>query len=105
MRVLSHLKPASVLYYFEDICRIPHGSGNVAALVDYCVAFAEANGLEWERDEAQNLVIRKAASPGYENSDVLVNEAGYASLSVLTWNMLSGTPMPPLKGFVPGMEE
>ncbi len=72
MGVLSHLKPEAVFYYFEDICRIPHGSGNVAALVDYCVAFAEANGLEWERDEAQNLVIRKSASPGYENSDVLI---------------------------------
>jgi len=60
-----------------------------------------------QNEDGSYQLVLDSDSPAeiYENSDVLVNEAGYASLSVLTWNMLSGTPMPPLKGFVPGMEE
>ena len=28
MRVFENLEPKEVFYYFEDICSIPHGSGN-----------------------------------------------------------------------------
>jgi len=72
MGVLSDLHPQDVFQYFEAICSIPHGSGNVSALVDYCVGFAKERGLSWFRDEANNLVIRKPASPGYEGSDVMI---------------------------------
>ena len=72
MGELTALQPAAVFRHFEDICRIPHGSGNVSALVDHCVAFAKAHGLEWDRDQADNLVIRKSASPGYEKADILI---------------------------------
>ena len=32
MGVLEGLKPERVFYYFEEICKIPHGSYNVAAI-------------------------------------------------------------------------
>ncbi len=69
---LHDLQPKNVFEYFETICSIPHGSGNVKALVDYCVKFAEERNLTWYRDAADNLVIRKPCSPGYENADVLI---------------------------------
>ena len=37
---LSDLEPKAVWKYFEEICGIPHGSGNEKAISDYCVAFA-----------------------------------------------------------------
>ena len=40
MGVLSNLEPASVFYYFEEICGIPHTSHHEKALSDYCVQFA-----------------------------------------------------------------
>ena len=45
MGVLSNLEPASVFYYFEEICGIPHTSHHEKALSDYCVQFAKAHGL------------------------------------------------------------
>ena len=42
MGVLSNLEPASVFYYFEEICGIPHTSHHEKALSDYCVQFAKA---------------------------------------------------------------
>ena len=72
MGILSELKPQKVFEYFATICGIPHGSGNTGALVDYCVKFAEDRGLSWYRDDANNIVIRKPASPGYESSDTMI---------------------------------
>ena len=46
MGVLEGLKPERVFYYFEEICKIPHGSYNVAAISDYCVSVAQSLNLE-----------------------------------------------------------
>ena len=29
MSILGHLEPANVFRFFEEICNIPHGSGNI----------------------------------------------------------------------------
>lgn len=64
--VLEDLQPQNVFHYFEEICRIPHGSGDTDAISDYCVAFAEKNNLSHWKDEHNNVVILKPASKGYE---------------------------------------
>ena len=50
MGVLEGLKPERVFYYFEEICKIPHGSYNVAAISDYCVSVAQSLNLEVRQD-------------------------------------------------------
>ena len=42
MGVLSNLEPKNVFGFFEEICKIPHGSGNVGQISDYLVDFAGA---------------------------------------------------------------
>ena len=66
MSVLENLKPKDVFYYFEEICRIPHGSGNVKEISSYLVNFAKERNLEHYQDEALNVIIIKEASKGYE---------------------------------------
>ncbi len=66
MSVLSSLTPERVFFYFEQLCAIPHGSGNMTAIADYCVAFAKGQGLAFHRDNADNVIIYKPASPGCE---------------------------------------
>jgi dipeptidase D len=70
--ILKGLEPERVFDYFEEICSIPHGSGNEKAISDYCVAFAHAHGLQARQDEAYNVVIRKPASKGYEQAPVVM---------------------------------
>ena len=41
MGVCENLEPKRVFAYFEEICKIPHGSGNTKAISDYCVSFAK----------------------------------------------------------------
>lgn len=72
MGVLSNLEPASVFYYFEEICGIPHTSHHEKALSDYCVQFAKAHGLSCRQDEMGNVLIKAPATPGYEKEPGLI---------------------------------
>lgn len=65
--VVSGYEPARLFEFFEDICQIPHGSGNEKSISDYLVAFAKARGIECYRDELYNVLYRIPATAGREN--------------------------------------
>lgn len=67
MRVLENLEPQKVYYYFEEICKIPHGSGNLDGISSYLAQFAKDRGLFHIRDANNNVIIVKEASSGYES--------------------------------------
>ena len=64
--LLEDFAPQRVLRHFEDICAIPHGSGNELALGEHILALASHQKLETQRDSAGNILVRVPASPGYE---------------------------------------
>ena len=61
-----------VVRFFEEFSAIPHGSGNTSLIADYLVDFAKKRGLEHSRDNADNVVIRKAATKGYEDRPAII---------------------------------
>lgn len=67
MKVLEQYQPREALRYFEEICAIPHGSGDTKRISDYCVRFAEAHGLRYVQDKHNNIVIYKPGTKGYED--------------------------------------
>lgn len=64
---LAGLQPAKIFEYFEEICAIPHGSGNTKAISDYLVAFAKGHGLDYRQDELNNVIIFQEGTCGMEN--------------------------------------
>ena len=60
-------KPEKALAYFEELCKIPHGSGNEEAVAKYIENFAKERNLFVIRDANNNVFIRKEATIGYEN--------------------------------------
>lgn len=68
MAVLSGIEPTAVFGYFEEICGIPHGSGNTKQISDYCVRFAKEHGFRYIQDNSNNVIIFKDGTPGYEES-------------------------------------
>lgn len=64
---ISNLSPEIVWKHFAEICAIPHPSHNEAAIRDYIVAFAKGHGLDYTVDGADNIIIRKPATPGMED--------------------------------------
>ncbi len=61
-----------VFHFFEEISHIPHASTNTKMIADYLVDFARARGLWYTRDAADNVIIRKPATPGYENRPTVI---------------------------------
>lgn len=65
--MLEHLTPQRVFKHFEDLTKIPHGSGNEKAISDFVFQYAKNLGLSATQDEAMNVIIKKPASLGYED--------------------------------------
>ena len=72
MNVLSELEPRSVFRFFEELCAIPHGSYHTEAVGDYLMSFARSRALRHRRDEANNVIIWKDATAGYENAPAVM---------------------------------
>ena len=68
MPILEKLQPQAVFAHFEQLCAIPHGSGNTKAISDYLVRFAAARGLRHIQDEYNNVIIFCPGTPGYETA-------------------------------------
>ncbi len=68
----SGVKNKKVFEYFEALTKIPHGSGNMEAISDYCMEFAKAHSLEAYKDEACNVIIYKSASGGCETKEPII---------------------------------
>ena len=66
MSNLSNIEPKRVFHYFEKICSIPHGSGNMSQIASFCENFAKEHKLEYVRDEHDNVVVFKPASKDKE---------------------------------------
>ncbi len=64
--------PQNVFKYFEEISRIPHGSENMEKIADYCVDFAKKHNLKAIKDSANNVIIYKNATEGYEDAETII---------------------------------
>ncbi len=84
MRVLEGLKPEKVFYYFEEICNIPHGSGNLDKISQYLVDFAKERGLFHIRDASKNVIIVKEATLGYEKVAPIILQGHMDMVAVKT---------------------
>lgn len=75
MGVLTDLQPESVFHYFEEISRIPHGSGNIKAISDYLRDFAKERNLFHVQDEFGNVIIVKEAAAGFVKEEPYILQA------------------------------
>ncbi len=71
-RIFEGLEPSKVFYWFEEICRIPHGSGNEKAISDYIAAAARDRGFNVIQDPSRNLVVDLPATKGLENRKKII---------------------------------
>lgn len=69
---IKTLAPQSVWSYFYDLTQIPRPTGHMDGVIKYMLAFGNELGLETKQDEAGNILIRKPATPGFENSKTVI---------------------------------
>ena len=70
--ILGHLKPELVWNQFEEICKYPRPSKKEEKIAAYVVSVGKRLGLQTEKDKFGNVLIRKPATPGYENRKTVV---------------------------------
>lgn len=63
---ISNLEPKSVFKYFDAILQIPRPSKQEEKIIAFLENFASENNLDYTKDDAGNLLIRKPASKGME---------------------------------------
>ena len=68
----SNLKPTCVFEQFAKINQIPRPSKREERMIDFLKDFGVSRGLETIVDETGNVLIRKAATPGYENRETVI---------------------------------
>ena len=69
---LEQMDYKGIFKYFSEISKIPRGSGNEIEISEYLVRFAKSRGLMYNKDSANNVIIIKEASPGYENEAAIM---------------------------------
>lgn len=65
---MEDLKKDRVFYYFTKIMQIPRPSGHEKEISDFLVNTGKKLGLETYQDENLNVILKRKASKGYENS-------------------------------------
>ena len=69
---IQGLRPAAVWEMFQNISSVPRESGHEEMIRAWVMNFAREKGLEAETDRVGNVVLRKGASPGYEDRPVVI---------------------------------
>jgi dipeptidase D len=72
MRVLDDIEPREVMRFFEDLSGRHRCSRHEKQATDYVADFARERGLEYHRDELQNIIVKKPGSVGYEAAPTVI---------------------------------
>lgn len=68
----TNLTPECVFKQFKKINQIPRPSKHEEKIVEYLKEFASEHHLEVEVDDSLNVIIRKPATPGYEDRKTVI---------------------------------
>ena len=68
----SDLKPTCVFEQFARINEIPRPSKREEKMIEYLRNWGESHNLDTQVDKTGNVIIRKAATPGYENRKTVI---------------------------------
>lgn len=72
---ITKLEPNSLWKHFYAFTQIPRPSKHESKAIEYVKKFAESQDLEYIEDEIGNIIIKKPASKGMENSTGIVLQA------------------------------
>ena len=70
MSAISNLQPAAIWRNFDLLTQVPRPSGHLEKIQQFLLDWAAEKGVEAHKDEAGNILMYKAASPGREDRKV-----------------------------------
>lgn len=75
MSEIRNLKPGLLWRNFDDLTQVPRPSSHMDKVRAFLLDFAKRVGVEAFIDKAGNVVMRKPATPGYENRKGVILQA------------------------------
>ncbi len=75
MSEIKDLQPECVWRNFYDLTQVPRPSGHLEKVQQFLLDFAKKVGVEAFKDSANNIVMRKPASPDMENRKTVMLQA------------------------------
>ena len=75
MTEMKNLNPPCIWKNFHALTQVPRPSGHLEKVQQFLLDFAKQAGVEAFKDEADNIVMRKPATPGMENRKGIILQA------------------------------
>ncbi|MBR7172117.1 MAG: beta-Ala-His dipeptidase, partial [Prevotella sp.] len=75
MNEIKNLKPECIWRNFDALTQVPRPSGHLEKVQQFLLDFAKQAGVEAFKDAADNIVMRKPATPGMENRKGIILQA------------------------------
>ena len=75
MSEIANLKPAAIWRNFHALTQVPRPSGHLEKVQQFLLDWAKKHNVEAFQDPAGNIVMRKPATPGYEDRKVVLLQA------------------------------
>ena len=75
MSEIKNLKPECIWRNFYKLTQVPRPSGHLEKIQQFLLDFGKEAGVEVFKDPADNIVMRKPASPGMENKKGVILQA------------------------------
>lgn len=69
---ITDLQPKLLWECFDEITKVPRPTHHLDKMKEFLVSWAEKHNIEVATDEVGNVVMRKPATPGYENAPTVI---------------------------------
>jgi dipeptidase D len=99
---IKTLNPQSVWGYFYELTQIPRPTGRMEAVVQYVVDFGNGLGLETRKDAVGNIIIRKPATPGFENREIVTLQSHLDMVPQKNSDVLHDFMKDPIDAYIDG---
>jgi len=99
---LLNLKPESVWKYFGELCQYPRPSKKEKKVVDYVLSVIQKLGLPYEQDSFGNILVKKPATPGFENRKVICLQGHLDMVCEKNSDVQHDFDKDPIKAYVEG---
>ena len=99
---IYELEPKNVWSNFYTLTQTPRPSGHTEQVANLLVDFAKKNECEAFIDEAGNVIIRKPATPGYEDRETAILQAHMDMVPQKTKESTHNFETDPLQVYIDG---
>ena len=72
---IKDLAPQAIWHNFYLLTQVPRPSGHLQKVQEFLLTWAKEHGIEAFKDNAENIVMRKPATPGMEDRKTAVLQA------------------------------